>query len=179
MSICSLQWQYCSIAGVTAARWTQIHLHAGQSRTPALQRPHRPPTYGTHALDSMHGTATAVAVVQQDGCVPQVCVWIMHVGTASADYDGMAVLQSKSYGCSPSSSVCNCCRGFFWQKTCAYQRATVKRNPLGCEICCGNKFQQGSIQQEASTAACLTLSVAPNCHPLCSPCCLLPLLRFA
>lgn len=68
----------------------------------------------------MHGTATAVAVVQQDGCVPQVCVWIMHVGTASADYDGMAVLQSKSYGCSPSSSVCNCCRGFFWQKTCAY-----------------------------------------------------------
>jgi hypothetical protein len=67
----------------------------------------------------------------------------------------------------------------FWQETCVYQRATVKRHALGCNICSENKFQQRSSQQEAGTAACWALSVAPNCHLPSSSCCLLPPLCFA
>jgi hypothetical protein len=89
-------------------------------------------------------------------------------GAATAYQIGMDVSCSKIHACTPKGSGSNpslgCCLG----KTCSRQRATVKRHPLGCNICSENKFHQRSSWQKASTVACWSLTVAPKCH---SPCC--------
>jgi hypothetical protein len=59
----NLQWQCCVIAGVTAARWAQLHMHAGQPSIPVLDMSLIAPKSSTHALHFMYGTAAAVAVV--------------------------------------------------------------------------------------------------------------------
>lgn len=132
--VSNIQWQCCVIAGVTPARWTQLHVHAGQPSIPALEMSLIAPNVSTHALHVMHGTAAAVAVVCKEGCAPQMCMLSTSGGAASAQCHAVVLLQATSYGCTPKDYGSNCSLGCIWQKMCVYQRATVKRNLV--RTCC-------------------------------------------
>lgn len=117
--------------------------------------------------------ATAAAAVEAppQGCKRGITHLLIRSTAAAANM--CMRTNGKSYGWWPSTIKGYCCLAEFLHKTHLYQRATMKRNTLGHNICSENNFQQRSCHRKASTAACWALTGAPNCHTLWPTCCLL------